>query len=122
MLRYEVSLVALQANLLENPAPLWEIDFEQMSEIGYSSPGFINVLNTQKLLLLLAASHAQKAKTDQMLQAMEASWRLNESISKHPDLVSQLLVSFTAEQQSGLLRHIEGIPVVWQRKMANQIE
>ena len=114
--QYEASLAALQTHLLDNPAPLWEIDFERMSGLGHSPPGFINVLNTQKLLLLSAISHAQKADTDQMLQAMEASWILNEAVSKHPDLVSQLLVSFTAEQQSGLLRQMEGIPVVWQEK------
>ncbi len=119
--QHEVSIVALQTHLLEKPAPLWEIDLEQMSEIGYSPSGFINVLNTQKLLLLLAVSHAQTADTDQMLQAMEASWILNEAISKHPDLVSQLLVSFTAEQQSGLLRHIEGIPAVWQTQWQKRL-
>lgn len=119
--QYEIPLAALQAHLLEKPAPLWEIDFERMSEIGYSPPGFINVLNTQKLLLLSAASHAQAADTDRMLQAMEASWRLNEAISQQPDLVSQMLVSFTAEQQSGLLRHMEGIPVVWQERWRKRL-
>ncbi len=121
LIKYEVALAALQAHLIDQPAPLWDVNLELMSEIGYASPGFINVLNTQKLLLLLAVSHGQDADANLMLQAMEASWMLNESVSKQPDLVSQLLVSLTAEQQSGLLRHMEGVPATWQAKWQTRL-
>lgn len=114
-----VPLAAVQSHLLESP-PQWEVDFERMSEINYPMPGFINVLNVQKLLLLSAIDRAQYGRTEQMTQVLEASWRLNQALSERPDLVSQLLVSFTAEQQAGILRQVEGVPVVWQQRLREQ--
>lgn len=110
---YQPSLTTLQ-ELLASDAPVWDVDLAQMTAVTASSPGFTNVLHVQKLLMLLALDHFHQGRTDQMLQAMESSWRLNEALSERPDLVSQLLVSLTAEQQSGLLRHAEALPPVWQ--------
>ena len=117
---YQTPLNAVQSQLLENELPLWEIDFERMSEINYPFPGFINALGVRNLLLLSAIDHSQNGRTDQMLQAMEASWQLNEAIAQRPDLVSQLLVSLTAEQQAGILRHLEGVPAVWQARLSDR--
>ena len=112
---HQPSLATLQDYLLASPPPVWEVDLAQMTKINASSPGFTNVLNVQKLLMLLAIDHSSQGRTDQMLQAMESSWQLNEALSERPDLVSQLLVSLTAEQQSGVLRHLETLPPAWQK-------
>ena len=123
LLLHESSLVALQSHLLASTPPIWDVDLVRMTEITASSPGFINVLNVQKLLLLLAIDCAYYGRTDQMLQAMEASWRLNEALSERPDLIAQLLVSFTAEQQAGLLRHVEMSSVwqeTWQKRLSDR--
>ena len=121
---YEASLAAVQTHLLERETPLWEIDFEQMAEASYPLPGFVNVLGVQKLLLLSAIDHQQHRRTEQMEQALEVSWRLNQAIATRPDLVSQLLVSLTAEKQAGILRHIDAMPPefyeTWQSRLGTQ--
>ena len=107
---YNVPLAAIQTELLEREAPLWEVDFERMSETRYSMPGFLNALNVQKLLLLSVVVHYRSGQIAQMERALEASWRLNQAIATRSDLVSQLLVSLTTEKQAGILRHIDAMP------------
>lgn len=124
--KYKSSLTALQTHLLESPAPVWALDIDRMSRADYPHPGFTNAFNVQKLLLLLAVERSASGHLEQMMQAMEASWRLNEAISQRPDLVSQLLVSSTIERQAGLLRHMDSVPAVglevWQERLSGALQ
>jgi hypothetical protein len=119
--RYGDRLTPLQAHILQSESPQWEIDFDRMSDGNYAFPGFVNVLNVQRLLLLSAIDHSQQGRTGEMLAALEASWQLNQAISQRPDLVSQILVSVVSEQQAGILRHLENVPALWQARLTQQI-
>ncbi|WP_121969473.1 hypothetical protein [Leptolyngbya sp. BC1307] len=114
------AIAAAQSQILESEAPRWEMDFERMSELNYPFPGFVNVFNLQKLLLLAAIDHSHQGRQDEMLTALEASWRLNQAIAQRPDLVSQMLVSVVSEQQAGVLRHLENVPAIWQTRLTQQ--
>lgn len=121
---YSMPLAAVQTHLLEGEAPLWEVDFERMSKTNYLLPGFINALSVQKLLLLSVVDYYQQGQIEQMEQALEASWQLNQAIATRPDLVSQLLVSLTIEKQAGIVRHIDSMPTefyeTWQARFGEQ--
>lgn len=114
------AIAAAQSQILESEAPRWEMDFERMSELNYPFPGFVNVFNLQKLLLLSAIDHDHKGRPDEALKTLEASWRLNQAIAQRPDLVSQMLASVVSEQQAGILRHLENVPTVWQTRLTEQ--
>jgi hypothetical protein len=123
--RYGDLLTPLQDHILQSDSLQWEIDFARMSDGNYPFPGFVNVLNVQRLLLLSAIDHSQQQRSGEMLAALEASWQLNQAIAQRPDLVSQILVSVVSEQQAGILRHLENLPepvsALWQRRLAQQI-
>ena len=118
------NLLVLQTHLLTQAPPRWEIDIVRMSEEGYPFPGLTNVFNTQKLLLLLALSHRENNQPTDMLSALEASWRLNQTTTQRPDLVSQISASTIADYQATLLRHTAGLSqpqlAKWQHRFAQQ--
>ena len=82
----------------------------------------MNTRNTQKLLLVSAIDYYQHNQPDQMVAALEASWRLNQAVSHRPDLISQVSASAVSEYQAGLLRHLNGVPSSWQARLAQQAE
>ncbi len=113
-------LNALQTHLLTHEAPMWEINAERMSEQNYPFPGLVNTLNTQRLLLLSAIDYDQRNQSKEMALALEASWQLNQAISKRPDLVSKVSASVVAEYQAGLLRHLDKVPPQWSTRLMQQ--
>ncbi len=119
---YRETIAAAQSQILKSEAPQWEMNFEQMFSLNYSFPGFVNVFNVQKLLLLSAIDASQKGQPEEALFALEASWRLNQAIARRPDLVSQMLVSVVSAQQAGILRHLDQVPDLWQARLAQQIQ
>lgn len=116
------ALNAIQAHILTSAEPRWEIDIERMSDENYPFPSLVNTRNTQKLLLVSAIGYYQHNQPDQMVAALEASWRLNQAVSRRPDLISQVSASAVSEYQAGLLRHLDGVPSSWQARLAQQAE
>ncbi len=119
---YREAIAAAQSQILKSEAPRWEMNFEQMFGLNYPFPGFVNVFNVQKLLLLSAIDASQKGQPEQALVTLEASWRLNQAIAHRPDLVSQMLVSVVSAQQAGILRHLEQVPDLWQARLVEQTQ
>ncbi|MGB7248630.1 MAG: hypothetical protein WBC73_06800 [Phormidesmis sp.] len=119
---YAESLTAAQSHILESDLPRWNLDLERMQNPGYPFPGFVNVRDVQRLLLLSVIDNSQRGQQPEMLGALEASWRLNQAVLQRPDLVSQILTSGVSEQQAGLLRHVENVPTVWQTRLIQQAQ
>lgn len=111
-------LEALQSYLLTQPAPQWELDISQLTDVRYALPGFVNVLKVQRLLLISAIYYQQNDQSEQAFLALEASWQLNQAIKQRTDLTSQTLASVILAEQTGLVRHMDGVPVQWQRRMS----
>ncbi len=118
---YQRKISAVEQHLLASNAPRWSVELEQMFDINFGFPGFTNVLNVQKLLLLSAIDSSQTGKTAEVWTALEASWQLNQTLSQRPDLTSKVLVSVVAEKQAALLRHFPNVPPLWQSRLDQQI-
>ena len=118
----QLKLIALQSHILKGPLPRWEIDIEQMSAQNYPFAGLVNTANTQKLLLLAAIDYQARNQLEQMWQALEASWQLNQAITQRPDLISQVSASAIASYQAGILRHLDQVPAQWQSRLKQQAE
>ena len=118
-------LATLQAHLLQQAAPHWEINIARMSGETYPFPGLTNVFGTQKLLLLSAIHHSKQNQPSEKIAALEASWRLNHAIAQRPDLVSKLSVSTVSDYQAKLLRHSPDLSQSyiekWQQRLTQQI-
>lgn len=116
---YGDTIGQLQGHLLSAESPLWEMDMLNF-HLDSLLPGFVNVLNVQKLLLLTAINAQQQGRTADSIASLEASWRLNQAIAQRPDLVSQTLAAIVSAQQAGLLRHFEDVPTYWQTRLSEQ--
>lgn len=120
----EPKRLALQAHLLAQAPPIWEVNLAQMIEEDYPLPGLANVLNSQKLLIVAAIAHRQSNQQSEMLAALEASWHLNQAIAQRPDLSSKILASTVADYQAALFRHValpDAALALWRDRFA-QIE
>ncbi len=113
-------LSAIEQYLLNGPAPQWEMNIERLATTDYPSPGFVNVHNVQKLLLLLALDAHQRNRPREALTALEASWWLNHAIAQRSDLPSQISVSIISAQQGAILRHLSDVPSHWQPRLLVQ--
>lgn len=120
--RYAEPITAVQTHVLGQAAPQWDMTLEQMFDPNYPFPGFVNVRNVQRLLLLSALDYNARGQQVEMLAALEASWQLNQALLQRPDLVSKILVSVVAEHQAGLLRHLDNVPEIWQTRLAFQAQ
>ncbi|PZO47368.1 MAG: hypothetical protein DCF15_19100 [Phormidesmis priestleyi] len=118
---HQRKISAVEQHLLAQAAPRWSVDLDQMFDIDYGFPGFTNVLNVQKLLLLSALNSSQTGQTAEVWTALEASWQLNQTLSQRPDLTSQVLVSVVTEKQAALLRHLNNVPPLWRSRLDQQI-
>ncbi len=116
----QIPLITLQQHLLSSPGPQWEVNIEQLVDVNAPSPGFFNVHNLQKLLLLLVLEAHQHRQPDEMLAALEASWRLNRAIAQRSDLSSQISLSIISAQQASILRHLPNIPTHWHSRLLAQ--
>ncbi|MGC1527964.1 MAG: hypothetical protein WA783_18110 [Phormidesmis sp.] len=116
----QTPLIKVQQHLLSSPDPQWDVNIERLTDVEYRSPGFFNVHNVQKLLLLKVLDAHQHHQPDEMLAALEASWRLNRAIAQRSDLSSQISLSITAAQQASILRHLPDVPVYWQPRLLEQ--
>ncbi len=118
---HQGKISAVEQHLLAQAVPRWSVELEQMFDIDYGFPGFTNVLNLQKLLLLSALDSSQTGQTAKVWTALEASWQLNQTLSQRPDLTSKVLVSVVAEKQAALLRHLNDVPPLWRSRLDQQI-
>lgn len=118
---HQRKISAVEQHLLAQAAPRWSVELKQMFDIDCGFPGFINVLNIQKLLLLSAIDSSQTGQTAKVWTALEASWQLNQTLSQRPDLTSKVLVSVVAEKQAALLRHLNHVPPLWRSRLDQQI-
>lgn len=114
---YQPIIDQLQSYLLTGAIPQWEMDIEQMADTSYQAPGFFNVRSVHKLLLISAVQAHSQNNLQQALDALEASWLLNQAIVQRSDLSSQISVSVISAQQAGLLRHISNVPPHWQPRL-----
>lgn len=119
--RPQLSLI--QSHLLTQTQPQWETNTALMVSSDYPSAGLTNIYNTQKLLLLSAIAHAANNQEKEAIDALEASWQLNQAIAHRPDLTSKILQSTIADYQNRLLRHLS-LPHLslarWQHRLASQ--
>ncbi|MGC1306723.1 MAG: hypothetical protein WA885_05800 [Phormidesmis sp.] len=122
LMRYGDRIASAQAYLLANPIPRWDMDAVQMSDPDYAFASFANVRSMQNLLLTSAIAQAQQGQNSAAIAALEASWRLNQSMLQRPDLLSQLTASIVSEQQAGLLRHLSQVPERWQSRLIQQAQ
>ncbi|MGD1873131.1 MAG: type IV pilin-like G/H family protein [Mastigocoleus sp.] len=98
---------------------VWDIDYNIIKRGDPSEPvpGFLNYRNLQNILLVDAIEKYQKGKIQEVLQSLEASWRINQSLQKQPLLISQLVSIIGYRRQLQIMRQLDNLPAKWAQRL-----
>ena len=105
----------IEGLLLTHEEPRWEIDVG--AEAKAPIPNLLGILRLQRLLLTRALVFAREGRTDDALETMEASWRLQGSVLSRPEIISQLIAIAVARFQAGVLRKIDSPAYGWSERL-----
>lgn len=112
---HATELASIRAVLLNEPDVSWEVDVSHGSQGPF--PSLVAVIRLERLLLAEALIEARAGQGDEALQTVDASWRLNESLSSRPELISQLVALGGARLHAGVLRKIDVPAFGWQDRL-----
>lgn len=107
----EDALVAIESVLLRDADVHWEVDVTR----GYASPlpNLLGHMRLQRLIVARALLEARRGEAEGALQTIEASWRLNQTLSSRPELICQLIVVAVAKLEVGALRKLDTPAYGW---------
>lgn len=105
----------IESLLLTHEEPRWEIDVG--AEAKAPIPNLLGILRLQRLLLTRALVLGREGRTEDALETMEASWRLQGAVVSRPELISQLIAIAVARFQAGVLRKIDSPAYGWSERL-----
>ncbi len=105
-------------SLLLRSEPRWEMDVT----VGLRGPmpNVLGHMRLQRLLMARALLEARDGLADDAVGTLEASWRLNEELASHPELISHLIVLAVARLQAGVLRKVDSPAWGWSDRMRDR--
>ena len=113
---HRADLDALYSLIQRNDMPRWETDVAQL--VLAPAPGLLYHRQLQGLIALDILDRTQKRQNLLAVQALEASWKVSQSLFERPELISQMIATSILNLQLGLLRKMENVPVEYQGLLA----
>lgn len=118
---HAIDLSAIRDHLLRNEVPRWEsVDFQQTLTPLFTQPVFTVLIDLQNLLLIDTLQTNRLGQFQQTLDNLTASWKLNQSLYKHPRLIPFLVALTISNKQTGVLRKINRLPPTWQPQIPDR--
>lgn len=107
--------------LIFNSEPIrWSRDltFIDQGDVTIPLPSYLGLVNLQNILLLDILEKSRLGQTKEMLENLEVSFKINESISNNNNtLIGQLVSLIIAKNQAGILRKLDKVPSEWQQRL-----
>jgi len=113
---HRADLDTLYSLIQRNDIPRWETDVAQL--VRAPAPGLLYHRQLQGLIALDILDRTRKRQNLLAVQALEASWKVSQSLFERPELISQMIATSILTLQLGLLRKMENVPVGWQGLLA----
>lgn len=115
----EATLAAIRTHVLKSEVPRWATDLSwiERGDIGHPEPSYQDAINLQRLLALDILEKNRLGQTKPMLESLEVSWKLNQSLRNSPTLIGQLISVITARIHAGVMRKLNGLPPEWQQRL-----
>jgi hypothetical protein len=112
-------LRAIRTLLLENESPRWSADISWIpqGDTSYALPSYAGLVNLQKLFAIDILYKQEQGKTKEMQEALEASWKINQSLKNNPLLIGQLVNIIAIRYQIGVIRKLNNLPTTWQQRL-----
>jgi hypothetical protein len=108
---HQDAMVSIESVLLRDADVQWEMDVS----LGYTSPlpNLLGHMRLQRLIVARALLEARRGEAEGALETLEASWRLNQTLSSRPEMISQLIVVAVARLEVGALRKMDAPAYGW---------
>jgi len=113
---HRADLDALYSLVQRSDMPRWETDIALLSRAP--APALFYHRQLQGLIALDILETTRKGETAAAQAALEASWKINQSLRERPELLSQMIALAVLDLQAGVLRKLESVPDTWQKRIA----
>lgn len=112
-------LKAIRTLLLNNESPHWATDMSWISkgDPSYPLPSYLGLADLQRLFAIDILHKQEQGKTQEVQEALEVSWKLNQSFKNDPFLIGQLVNIISTRVQLGVMRKLDGLPTAWQQRL-----
>ncbi len=111
-----VAVDAIESVLIAGPPPEWALDLS-VPEGDRRKPNVLRQIRLQRILTARALAAAQGGHDEAAARTLEASWNLNESLRKRPEIIPALLSIAIARFQVGILRKVNVEESVWGKRL-----
>jgi hypothetical protein len=115
----QTALTELRQQVLNNEVPHWGTDITWILEgdITVVSPDYLRLANIQKVLALDILEKYRKGQTEAAAEMLEVSWKINQSLTESPRLISPLVGLIVTKYTAGVMRKVEHLPAQWQQRL-----
>jgi hypothetical protein len=115
----QTALAELRQQVLNNEVPHWGTDITWMLEgdISVPLPTSLWQVNFQLVLALDILEKYRKGQTEAAAEMLEVSWKLNQSLTESPFLISQLVALIVTKYPAGVMRKVDRLPAQWQQRL-----
>ncbi|MCU0519010.1 MAG: hypothetical protein MUC60_19530 [Oscillatoria sp. Prado101] len=116
----EAALAAIRTHVLKSEVPRWATDTSLIETADIDQPpesylNAVNIENLQKLLALDILDKNRLGQTKPMLESLEVSWKLNQSLRNTIIPLGNSII--TASIHAGVMRKLNGLPPEWQQRL-----
>ncbi len=112
---HRADLDALYSLIQRSDVPRWETDIALLSRAP--APALFYHRQLQGLIALDILERTRKGETAAAQAALEASWKINQSLRERPEFLSQMMALSVLDLQTGALRKMEHVPDTWQKRI-----
>jgi hypothetical protein len=115
----QTALAELRQQVLNNEVPHWGTDITAIQEgdITMLLPSYLWQANFQKVLALDILEKYRKGQTEAAAEMLEVSWKIKQSLTESPFLISPLVALIVTKYQAGVMRKADRLPAQWQQRL-----
>jgi hypothetical protein len=117
---FEPKVTAIRHQILTSDPPQWGTEIYLNQTRATPLPSFLFFANLQQFLALDSLDKIRSGQIQEVLDNLELSWRIRESIRKQPTLIAQLVSLIIDSYLIGLFRKLDYVPPEWQDRI-NQL-
>lgn len=104
--------------LITSETPRWESHIERY--VLAPIPNLLGQLETQWVLMLDILEKKKSNRESEAVRTLEASWKLNQSLSGRGQLLCELIAVSVARSQSAVMRKMDGLDAGWESRLQIQ--
>jgi hypothetical protein len=115
----QTALAEIRQQVLNNEVPHWGTDITWMLEgdITFPVPTYLWQVNFQQVLALDILEKYRQGQREAAAEMLEVSWKINQSLTEIPFLISQLVALIVTKYPAGVMRKVDRLPAQWQQRL-----